>query len=83
MFWFLQNPVNSGENLDSKKKIIWLTTILSNILDEWEKALTGQQFFLRYSSSFFNTGFTSTYSIWFGEQPLSDEILRTLVSIEM
>ena len=75
--------MNNGEYIDSKKRFIWLKTILSNILDAWERALTGRQFSLFSSSSFLTTGVTSANLSWFGKQPLSNEVLRILVSIEM
>ena len=44
VLWFFPNPVNSGENLVSEKIFIWLKTILSNILDVWERILNGDNF---------------------------------------
>ena len=79
--WFLQNPVNCGENLDSKKTFIWSRTVLSSILDTWERTLTGQLFSLLNSSYFFNTGVTSANLSWFGKQPFSNEELSLFVSI--
>ena len=37
-FW--RNPANRDENLDLKKRFIWLITLLSDILDAWERIFT-------------------------------------------
>ena len=78
--WFLQNPVKSGENVDSKKGFIWLKTILSNILDTWERTLTEH---LICSFYFLDTGVFSFNLSWFEKYPLSNEVVRILVSTEM
>ena len=72
--WFLRNLVNTGENLDLKKRFSWLKIILSNILYAWERILTRGKFSLFSSSSFLNTGVTSANLSWFGKQSLSYEV---------
>ena len=40
VLWFWRNPANRDENLDLKKRFIWLITLLSDILDAWERIFT-------------------------------------------
>ena len=40
VLWFWQKPANRDKNLDLKKRFIWLITLLSDILDAWERIFT-------------------------------------------
>ena len=69
--WFWQNLVNSGKNLDWKKSFIYLKSILSYILDAWERKLTGWYISLLSSPSLLNIELTSDNLSWFGKKPFS------------